>query len=656
METFEVPVTKDIPEYIGEQFFEEGTIYALNCTPHSKKEALVMWRPDFSITGSLFDPATEDVLDTELFKDKVYAVIKTASNIETRVIDNNGSVSSLTYLFPLAEDAYLEGFATGLILGIEGKGLFLLKYDKSTSSFNDVFRLGACLWSFPQNAGEFKVSGSPSDLTTDIVQIDWTDTTLTDFKVWISRVVLYCASDENTNAFEWTVVIEDGDGVVHFAEETYREFSMPVFLTASRTLWTPLTFTFMKPMKPPLTVRVAFLDGDGSFYIEGASKVEVGNGLNYSYFTPNALHLEVGGTLCPDRAFVGIHRGTIFGLKETNLLEVASLFDLEFQDEFPTDGEPKKLISYLDGAYLFTDKSILSISSWSYKGLNVQTLSHLGIADKYNAVPSNIGIIFNHKGRLFSLSGGINEMNFSLIGDSIGRVLSCKDYGLIILSSYDPTHNLFRVIFEQTGTNVYWIAEEIPEVDRGAPLFVEGNIFVFKGGYFGILKQGFTGNYNSRIVVASPTLEGGKKFQVEYVDVPAVQNFFGSPVSLKIASYEDGEILQSSHQANLGNEVQVSSSGMEVYVPNSAKYYGFSYSEDFIRLYERLPFTNVDTKTQLGRLYLPTRTIEGRKFIIAVEIPNGTDKYPSVFLESIRLYGKITGETFIGSVSSTGGT
>ena len=649
MEELYIEVPNGMPTHEYEAFGAKGLVYALNCVPLVERNGLAMWRPSIEAIGGgalVWNAGNGEVLlDASEVDGKACCLVKTQTDIKVVEVDPEGStVSALPFSFPLAEDGNIRALGTGAVVGLEGKGLFFLK--KAGGAWSEVFRIGALAWGSFQNATESQVQGdSTSSPYVDLVQIQWGDPDLGAFKSWLSRITLYAAADPNTTGFEWTLEIEDGNGLRYEAEETYREFSMPAYLGQGRTVWTPLTFTFMRAFQLPITIRLKFKSGAGSLYIEGSSRAFSGVGAQATWLTTSPIHMLVGGSLCPDRAFVGTHRGSLFGLYGELALQVASVIDLEFQEEVPLESEPIKMVSFLDGAYLFCRERILALQGWSFKGLNVQTLSPFGIEDKWKVAPTNLGVAFLYKERLFMLAGGIQELNYAVreAYQILPIYLSYYAPLGIIFISYENM-SLFRAFFERTNTSVLWRADE---ASNAVPMVEAAGILLFNDGRAYTLKRGGgLDQYAVALFVASEVIPKGRKLLVEFLEVDG-QLYYSREFSLKATAYGDWIVMNGSALLpdfapdfiTGSNAWYEGLDGLRVGVSNGGA----------LDSRKRVPsaYASVDAESEGGgRGIAQARTLHGRKFIVGLELGSSVPKHPANEIYGFRLFGELSGDYF----------
>jgi len=647
MEELYIEVPNGMPTHEYEAFGATGLIYALNCVPLVEKKGLAMWRPSFESLGSgaqIWNAGSGEVLlDASEVDGKACCLVKTATEIKVVEVDPAGStIGALPFSFPLAEDGNIGALGTGAVVGLEGKGVFFLK--KESGAWTEAFRIGALAWGSFQNATESQIQGDASSSPyTDLVQIQWGDPDLGAFKSWLSRIILYVAADPNTTGFEWTLEIEDGDGLRYEADETYREFSMPVHLGQGRTVWTPLTFTFMKAFKLPITVRLKFKNGAGSLFVEGSSRTFNGVGAQATWLTASPIHMLVGGSLCPDRAFIGTHRGSLFGLYGELALQVASVIDLEFQEEVALESEPIRMVSFLDGAYLFCKERILALQGWSFKGLNVQTLSPFGIKDKWKVAPTNQGIAFLYEERLFILAGGIQELNYAVREAYQNYPIYLSYYASmgIIFIAYENM-SLFRAFFERTNTSVLWRADE---ASNEVPITEKAGVIIMTDGRAYKLNRsaGEAQQYAVALFVGSEVIPKGRRLLVEFLEVDG-QLYWAREFSLKATSYGDWIVMNGSALLpdfaqdfiTYSNAWYQGGDGLRVGVSDGGA----------LDSRKRVPsaFPSIDAESE--GVIEQVRTLHGRKFIVGLELGASAPKHPANEIYGFRLFGEISGDYF----------
>lgn len=650
MNELKVPVPPSLSGHTYDAFHSEGLIYALNCMPLSSKAGLYLWRPmahpDYQ--AKMFNPDVGDVFfDSTCAQNRIHVLYKDGATGKSKVSWWDGQNQGvLPWDYPSADIGQITMFGTGMALALEGKGIFFVEWDPSINDWGDTYRLGALLWTTGQSANAVQVQTTSAQ---DLVTISWTDPELAGFKSWVSRVVIFVAlPSEGLPDFEWTIEIVDGQGAVFRALETYRRDSALPPLPGAPRIWTPLTFTFLDKMELPITVRVVAVSGQVDLVFEGASTSYDGVGAGHNWIV-GAIHMSVGGTMCPDGKVVAGYRGSLFGSYKSIFLQIAPAIDLEFQEEVNLESPIQRVLSYMEGIYVFCYNKTLMLTGWTARGVDLREVLAVGIPDQYAVGKSSHGIYMHFFGRIYVLGGGVSRIDTPFIAGAQAMVnVSAIDLLDFVLVSVRD-RNVCLAFEPKTQGYVFWRFDELGDP---APRPLQGcrGALIFENGLAVLLTtQQFSPSYETVVTVSSGLLDKATQFCVQALEFRG-QLSAADQTEVRIVAF--GDDTASAVSMNVPTPVGTSSAalsafgtqGLEWLVPELGS--GTVVPNLGFPIFQPSPVTGDGS----GGAEASEAFVTGKKFIVELAIGANNARSHADALWEWRLYGEPVGQGILGRV------
>jgi len=649
MQEIQVKCPPAIAGSVWDAYSGSGLVWALNCSASVDGEGIYLWRPSV-VTDTTFSAFTtrDDYYDAVCAKGRINLLVNTGSGLGIKWWDgvNSGVAVGSLPVVPKGQ-AQLTSYGDSLVAGVRGKGLFLFEWDEGLQNWTKVYRLGSMLFSSGDSS---QVVGVNTSVPVDLFQISWSDASLSGIPHYVSRIVLWGALPaEGLPDYEWTLEIVDGNNQATQAKETYRRDSLLPPLTNVPVQWRPLTFTFMKEFTLPIKVRIKVISGNAEMILEGASKVEQGIGLAVNWLTPNnvPVHCSVGGTLCPDGEVVFGFRGSLFGVRKDKFVQIAGFGDLEFNEEFPIESRPIKMVSYQDGLFLFCEQKVIQIVGWTAKGVEAREIVPYGVSSMYSVAVTSSGIWFWADGRLFNVGSGLRIYPCVVQGlegaDVVISALDILDY-IILNVPNRSVHLVFSPLnegwffwrFDETGN------KEVIGSCKGLLVFNDGVVRPYS-------RRQCLPSYAVELFLLSGRLERKADFQVQALELDGhfYQEAGKEYLRVKVFGFGDNRIsaveegfigVKKTSSFDVEGFAESTGAGLLELVPQNG--------EGVIVMNYGFPFVfpsqvKTDTNSQVG--VLEDGFLVGKKFGIAIYIPADIPKHPANRLVAVRLYGSVVG-------------
>lgn len=440
----------------------DGLVWAVNVTPF-RKQGILLWRPilvDDEANGysaTIFNPAAgETGITAVCAQNSLLYLIATDDHCKVVRWKPDAGVETLPFQLPLPE---IEGKASMVMAGkdvavaIEGHGIFILKYNQETDSFDELFKVGATYVGF---AGGQKVLATGGRL---LARLDGP------WSVYVYSITLFVKGKEVKDAdakIKLRVVAANG---TFESEEEYSyatltkdtvDFESPV--------WSPLEFTFNQKFDPPFSIYLDVTDVEGSpeLYLERASKVMLGHGYSLESPDDQAWHMHVGGTLCPNGGAVVATRGGIAGSYSGNYVQVADIGTFLFEQEFSVPTEVMGLASVGNALLVLGNDGCFYVSDWTYSAVNVEKVYPYGITSPREFADVVGGVLAWIAGRpvLFTGAGPkVMDFPFFVEPDAQVRTAFLPRYGLMLIQPVNSDYVCVYSVIE--GWTVWWRWDEL---------------------------------------------------------------------------------------------------------------------------------------------------------------------------------------------------
>ena len=608
----------------------KGLVWAVNTFPF-RDWGHILWRPrclmgtENSDYATIFDPSTYDYIDSCCAQDGMMVLIGNTTESKLVWWKPGSAPVTFSWSFPACEHGYGQVTMAGkdVAVAIEGDGIWIVEYDQTAETFNDRYKIGAGLVGYAGGGTGQTIGSSP---TTTIASISGSD------PAYVFTATIFCMASDGSD-FTFSMAI---DGVQ--ALETYNSDYMTQ-QAGGALIWTPMTFTFNRAFTPPFDVQVSFL-GSGDLYIESASRYVVNHDWSVAWAS-NALHMNIGGTLCPDGGVVGTNRGAVIGKYNGNFIQMADIGQWAFQDEIVVDDEVMGIKSTGPLMIVATKGAIFAVSGWSYQGVNIQKLYDYGIRKPRE---------------MFSIAGGV-------VAYVVGKPLLISGQGVIPSAfpflfeidadtyvTYLPRHNMTLIAIDGYEKVCVWDAEakaavwwRFDEVSKAIPMGCCKDILLFDSGkayYLGFSDDSSWPGYDIELAVSTGELGPSPYFAIHKVafDGPILNHSDSAVATLEIASVSPYNIHVASVDidqpalpdfSSLPPWLSLDTDGVYGPVPEDGKGYLLLFPN-----YHGAIDTSVVSETEYDSGLLPT----GNSFILGLTLNDKVIKHPGALLKSIKLY------------------
>jgi len=484
MKSLKIPVKGGLTGHVSTvPVGKDGIIWTCNTFPFGEKGVL-LWRPRLQITTehsdyeTIFDPTTESLLDAECIGGAGVILIKQSSQCVLRMWTPGTAIITFSKSFPLPSDGetgQIKFVGNYLVVGIDGKGLYIVTFNSTFSSFSDMYRIGSIYYG---------LSGSGGECTT----LTGTTTLLTiseSIQAWIGTITLYLFRPDPTYEFTFNLQLTDGTTTIT-SDETYSSYSIATGIAdipEFPRVWTPITFTFniAIDLSSTWSLKINKVSGSMNVYLEAASNYYVKSGYTVSTSFSDYPHLHINGSLDPDGGIVAASRGMIAGVYDGNKMQFASLVDFDFIDEVTVENNIVAADNFNEGMILLTETDVYSLTGWSHGAITLNKLAAVGVADYHNFVSVDNGMLAYSWGMVdFYSKEGVNTLDLPFLYDldTDSYVCYIPSYKLIVIGFKDYHYSL--VVSLKEKWIVWWRWDEIGE--QYFPLKSYGNILVFSDG------------------------------------------------------------------------------------------------------------------------------------------------------------------------------
>ena len=517
MKRLEIPTQGGlIGHYADVPVGTQGAVYLLNVTPFDK-QGILLWRPMCQLGTENEDWAritSLPVADVCCSQDGIVVAALDSANGKTRVFWwKPGQAPVELTPVPLPDDGktvQASFAATGFVLAVDGWGIWYYDWDEETQGFKPPMRIGSLGWTTGSGSVALTVSED-----TELLQVSFQ----ADADVWLTDVTLFLARRAEFNGDgQFTLEVEDSTSAVHQALESYSVSGLPVAMEGEPVVFTPLSFTFNKRLRPPIKLRFKVLSGSVEVLLEGGGGLHQGAKTEVT-FSSVQLHVHVGGTMCPNEGIVGVNRGAIFGVADYVNVQVCSVADFSFLDEFVFDQDVVALAPVGDSIAVFSRGKVSIARGWMQGAVQIRTVLQHGIPEKRFMTKVSDAVVVLSAGRLWAISEGgaspLAQPFFNLKDDAYVVAVPHLDVVMVAFAGSE----FALVVNYRKGWTVWW---RFDEVDRAIPLFATGNILLFSNGNAYVFDRGQDAGWPSyECVVAFSTglIDPASVFQVQAVEV-----------------------------------------------------------------------------------------------------------------------------------------
>ncbi len=650
MQELKIPVKAQIGEVLGVPQGTRGVFWACNVFP-LKDGGISLWRPrllgqseetDYAV---VYDPSDEECLDVHCVQNGVMFLIK--NNTDNRCYlkwwkpPNN--IVELSFSFPVPDDGttgQVKMCGANCVVAIDGHGLYIVEYDESSDSFDNMYRIGALLVGVGGTGDDVMEFDLSSGGMKRIMEVSTGD------PIYISDIELFMmAKDYNDYGTIVCVITDDSDSVLKTSVETYSNYSVPVDMAGVDRMWTPLKFTFNQEFTPPFRIHVKCSSGAVNLMLEGAHTILFKEGYNITLDTSRP-HIHVGGTLNPDGGVVGVGRGSIFGVKNGLFVQRASIHDYGFYDEFEIDYPVRDIRSYNEGLILFTRKGIYSVDSWSYSGVSMRKVLGVGVNSHHQVNETINGIVAfaNNKLVFLGSGGGVKVLPFVYQTDWVEYVSVAQSLNLIIIGFEESKYHL--VYSPETDWFCWYRFDEV-----GTPSIIGscGDLMLCSDGKCYLMacaEPSDAAGYQVEVALSTGLISVDKVYRIHSIGIDCGIMVKDSDTAFVYVNSSLGDTLYQEKFSIPVMSVDVftdypewlinSGSGIMGYVPDDSNKPLLTYIQDLT-----VPMSKVITLdvAEQDTVAFPT----GKGFVIGIELQAGVPKHPAVILRNFILYTDIVG-------------
>ena len=644
---------KSMEPHYYDAFSSKGLVYAVNCSP-KHETGVGLWRPALQSTGTaLFDPLTEQLLDLTSLNGEVFALVQSTSSCVVRKIDSATiTVSDITTVLPPAQEGTIRGTGNTLVVGLEEYGVFVI--EKVAGAWEVPCRIGSVV--SPSYIAPSFVTWDLSS-TTSFLEADWSDPALADCNVWVGKVTMMVARDPDGTDDSFSLeLVEDVGGAqtTHVALETYHTAGLYDYAGAN-TVWTELIFTFQKKVKMPIQFKIKGNVGTTArIYLATYNKVETGAKISVSGLASSGL--QVSGAMCPNGSAVGTYRGLIFGTYKGSKLQIADIFNLEFDEEVPIGSNVVALDTFWQSLYVLTESKVVALAGWSAKGVEFRQVMPFGIARKSEYCVMATGIYVYSYERLFRISGSspVEMPKPSLIAkDTTPYLVGLETSGVLLIGF--AGYEMHKAYYEVENGYVFWRFDEA-DVGGNLPHAIASKrdiVVLSDGRAYRIGNTQVSGQYETEVHVASEVLPELKKFRVQEIELNGSLYFCDpSLITIFVTGFEDNQILTASVspqaqllplKIDLPSWYAQLSEGLPEIVPEN--------EDGTLRPLFFVPKAVFGSEGETyGGGYGRGWFLSGRKFIVGVKLDKNIPKHPGNVCYGFNLYGELEGSGTWGAV------
>ena len=616
----------------------KGLVWAVNTFPY-RDWGHILWRPRCLMSAAntdyatIYDPTSYDYVDCACVQDGVMTLVKNTAQ-STLIYWKPGSApSTLSWSFPVPEDGIgqVAQAGTDCAVALEGDGIWIVEY--SSGSFTDRYKIGAGLVGYAGGG-----TGATISADTTLVSISGTE------PAYVFTSTVYCMAEENSN-YKFSLKI----GTTQATESYYADYITQQ--AGGANIWTPVTFTFNKAFTPPFDVKIdytATTSGStstaattgGKLYIEAASKVDLNHDWSASW-SGHSLHMNIGGTMCPDGGVVGTNRGAVVGKYNGNFLQMADIGQWAFQDEIAMDGEIMGIRSTGPAMIVATKGATFAVDGWSYQGVNVRKLYDYGIRTPQEMFAIAEGILIYLLGRpiVITTQGSIDDsfpFLFETDASAYITYLARHNMALIAMDGYEKV-----CVWSQTNKSAVWW--RFDEISQAIPVGSCKDVLIFDNGkayYLGYTDSTSWDGYKIELAISSGEMGPSPYWALHKVafDGPILNTSTSATATLDIACVSPYNMMVTSVdipqlQVPSGFTLPpwLSTSGSGVWGPVPEDDQGFLF---LFPNYHGALDTTVVSETESDTGLLPT----GNSFIFGIQLDEKVTKHPGALLKGVSLY------------------
>ena len=619
----------------------KGIVWAVNTFPF-RDWGHILWRPrclmgtENEDYATIFDPASYDFVDAACVQDGMMCLV--ASSSESKLVwwKPGSAPSELSWSFPTPENGVgsVAQAGTDCVVALEGDGIWVLDYDDSSESFTDRYKIGAGLVGFAGGGTGLTISAN-----TTLCSISGTE------PAYVFTSTVYCMAEENSS-YQFSMKI----GTAQATETYYADYITQQ--AGGANIWTPVTFTFNQPFTPPFDVQIVYTattagststaaTTGGKLYVEAASKVEMHHDWSVSWPGGKSLHMNIGGTMCPDGGVVGTNRGAVVGKYNGNFLQMADIGQWAFQDEVAMDGEIMGIKSTGGLMIVATKGAVFGVEGWSYQGVNVRKLYDYGIRKPREMFPIAEGVLLYLLGRpiLITTQGIVDDsfpFLFEVDTDAYITYLARHNMAIISVEGYEKV-----CVWSATNKAAVWW--RFDEISKAIPVGSCKDILVFDNGkayYLGYEEDSSWPGYSIELAISSGEMGPSPYWALHKIafDGPILNTDSSASATLDIACVSPYNMmvcsvnipqLQVPSGFTLPPWLSVDGSGVLGPVPENDKGFIFLFPN-----YHGALDTTVVSTTESGTGLLPT----GNSFIFGLQLDDKVTKHPGALLKGVSLY------------------